>query len=656
MKESRTNSFGKMLLCFAIIARIFTIANNALAQSAAPPINSTPMAACNAGTAVASTITPCSGGTVDFTNSTSGSTLSNQHDWYQKIGAAAFVKISVGNSKNYTTGALTWPTVYQYYMQAAPGTCAGAVTSNTITVTPAQGPTTSAAGADQAVCAPATLAGNSVAGGETGAWTKVSGTGTITTPSSPTSGLTSLGIGDNVFQWTITLTSTGCTSSNDVTINNKDGTTGLTAYASTNCPVSTTSAVLSTLPSSYSYTSMKWQQSDNGGAYADIGGATTTPYTATLVAGHTYTYKAVFTNSCGTYTSPASTAAVTPYSMQDYTGGTPTYATADAASHCYNSLTVGKKYCFAFVYFHDLEIDWLPNGCAACTELWQKYSGGSTGQSSVGGTGCSITQTASGSCAISTMTGCASCVPTMYDNNCGVVVSNGFQNGAGCASPAMTEGNVYYVCFTVPAGCGGMSMCPQIKCATGNCAANPLPIQLLYFDVVAINGKVQLNWETATETNNDYFTLERSTDAANYEEIGKVKGAGNSATEIHYNSVDEHPFEGISYYRLKQTDYDGKFAYSKLVSVELNTDNPLKLIYVTPDPTKKNLQYQFRYNQTTPLLVEVVNVVGKTVYSQKISSENTGQPVTMDVIGLSKGVYFIKISDGIYSQMKKFIY
>ena len=98
---------------------------------------------------------------------------------------------------------------------------------------------------------------------------------------------------------------------------------------------------------------------------------------------------------------------------------------------------------------------------------------------------------------------------------------------------------------------------------------DPLPIELLsfnaYFD--PIQKSVLLNWETASELNNDYFTIERSEDGFVWNELKKIQGAGTSSEAITYSTIDHQPFFGISYYRLKQTDFDGKFEYFDAKSI-----------------------------------------------------------------------------------------
>src|ERR1041385_9231891 len=92
---------------------------------------------------------------------------------------------------------------------------------------------------------------------------------------------------------------------------------------------------------------------------------------------------------------------------------------------------------------------------------------------------------------------------------------------------------------------------------------------------------VELVWTTASEINNDYFSVERSEDAISYQVVGTVKGAGNSTQELYYSLKDQSPVRGINYYRLKQTDFDGHFKYSEVCSVSAQPVNGIK---VYPNP------------------------------------------------------------------------
>jgi len=100
-----------------------------------------------------------------------------------------------------------------------------------------------------------------------------------------------------------------------------------------------------------------------------------------------------------------------------------------------------------------------------------------------------------------------------------------------------------------------------------------LPEVLLSFDVIINDKKVELTWSSNTENNNNYFTIEKSKDAINFEEVTTIKGFGNYSSLVNYFDVDYIPYEGISYYRLKQTDSKGHTLSSRLVSVNYRLNN-----------------------------------------------------------------------------------
>jgi hypothetical protein len=117
--------------------------------------------------------------------------------------------------------------------------------------------------------------------------------------------------------------------------------------------------------------------------------------------------------------------------------------------------------------------------------------------------------------------------------------------------------------------------------ATGG--SNPLPIQLKSFEAKPMANKVDIQWVTASELNNDYFTLERSSDGQEFAEVVRIPGKGTKQSESSYDFLDDRPIVGRSYYRLKQTDFDKKSSYSKIVLVELALGhNPVVAVYPNP--------------------------------------------------------------------------
>ncbi|MDW7692507.1 Ig-like domain-containing protein [Flammeovirgaceae bacterium SG7u.111] len=112
-----------------------------------------------------------------------------------------------------------------------------------------------------------------------------------------------------------------------------------------------------------------------------------------------------------------------------------------------------------------------------------------------------------------------------------------------------------------------------------------LPVSLVSFSTSLIDNKTHLNWTTASEFNNDYFELQKSKNGLDWEVFSKVNGAGSSNQLINYSYVDNYPYSGTTYYRLRQVDYDGKHEYSNVRTVTLDSHNRRGNIIVYPNPT-----------------------------------------------------------------------
>jgi hypothetical protein len=100
-------------------------------------------------------------------------------------------------------------------------------------------------------------------------------------------------------------------------------------------------------------------------------------------------------------------------------------------------------------------------------------------------------------------------------------------------------------------------------------AADPLPIILVDFTAISTENGVEISWTTASEINNDFFLLERSFDGITWVAIAKIKGCGTSSYMQEYEFFDTHSKYLTHYYRLKQTDYDGKYTYSNIISATI---------------------------------------------------------------------------------------
>ncbi|MBL4705736.1 MAG: hypothetical protein JKY54_14520, partial [Flavobacteriales bacterium] len=113
---------------------------------------------------------------------------------------------------------------------------------------------------------------------------------------------------------------------------------------------------------------------------------------------------------------------------------------------------------------------------------------------------------------------------------------------------------------------------------------NPLPVELLSFNAVLNENKVELTWTTASEVNNDYFVIEKSPNGIFWEEVSQMTGAGNSVQLLEYFDTDFEPFTGKSYYRLKQVDFNGEFSYSNIVPINY-TVTATESLLVYPNPS-----------------------------------------------------------------------
>jgi hypothetical protein len=166
---------------------------------------------------------------------------------------------------------------------------------------------------------------------------------------------------------------------------------------------------------------------------------------------------------------------------------------------------------------------------------------------------------------------------------------------------------------------------------------SPLPIELLSFSGNCDGNATTLKWSIATETNNDFFSVEKSIDGIGYSVIGSIDGAGNSLQTLNYSFNDDNPKEGISYYRLKQTDLDGKYKYSDVISVSCNQIRSENII-VYPNPASNNVTIELPGNdQTFPL--EIINARGQIIYSGTITNK-----INLPTNELISGIYFIKIT------------
>ena len=163
-----------------------------------------------------------------------------------------------------------------------------------------------------------------------------------------------------------------------------------------------------------------------------------------------------------------------------------------------------------------------------------------------------------------------------------------------------------------------------------------LPVTLVDFSASLLNNHtVEINWQTASETNLRSFVVERSADALHWQELTTVAAAGFATTPQHYLTFDENPYTGRSYYRLKQMDADGKFSYSKVIPLAVNEDAALA---VYPNPVVNGRLVVALSEGST---IKVFNSTGQLV----LTSQSASARRVLDVSTLPNGLYVVQVNN-----------
>jgi hypothetical protein len=204
---------------------------------------------------------------------------------------------------------------------------------------------------------------------------------------------------------------------------------------------------------------------------------------------------------------------------------------------------------------------------------------------------------------------------------------------------------------TTSGGAGwGSATLASVPCS--GCAI-ALPVDFLDFDVKVENDIIKTFWSTATEINNDYFSIQRSRNGIDFEQIGTVKGSGTVSSVSNYVFYDEYPYRKLSYYRLKQVDYNGAFTYSQIRSVYLD---PLDIVNIYPNPAKGSINIMIGAPNDVRVNLYVIDVLGKKVIEDIKEVKKGHSNFNIDISELSSGIYLFKVeTPNDYSVGKQFI-
>ncbi|MBL7889602.1 MAG: DUF2341 domain-containing protein [Bacteroidia bacterium] len=185
-------------------------------------------------------------------------------------------------------------------------------------------------------------------------------------------------------------------------------------------------------------------------------------------------------------------------------------------------------------------------------------------------------------------------------------------------------------------------------------SVNPLPIELLTFEAIQEEEKVNVKWITASEINNDYFVVDKTKDFIHFETVSTLDGAGNSVTPVNYQLYDMAPYNGLSYYRLKQVDFNGDHVYYPYVAVDYKSLDEFSFdLYPNPG-SADNINLLLNSEKDKEVLVVLFDVNGKEVYSKVLLTSTDGENVyAIDPSSkISPGVYLVTATSNqnIYSK------
>jgi hypothetical protein len=183
----------------------------------------------------------------------------------------------------------------------------------------------------------------------------------------------------------------------------------------------------------------------------------------------------------------------------------------------------------------------------------------------------------------------------------------------------------------------------------------PLPVELVYFRAALKNNTAVLEWLTASEINNERFEVQRSTDEVAFEQIAIVDGSGNSSIPIKYTYTDTSPVAGITYYRLKQVDFDGKFDFSKVVFVRNEVTARGKNLLVYPNPFAADINITLLATESGEAIIKIIDLQGKIHHTDNLQLDSGTNQFKMLLQFLSKGIYIIRIDGNGFSESVKIL-
>lgn len=215
-----------------------------------------------------------------------------------------------------------------------------------------------------------------------------------------------------------------------------------------------------------------------------------------------------------------------------------------------------------------------------------------------------------------------------------------------------------------PAGFAAIPGSLLFLCSTGALLSNNppscvAPIEMTYFRAGVTDGNVVLEWETATETNNQEFEIFRSFDGAYYESIGQLDGAGSSVEAKSYQFVDAGLVDiarsNEVYYYVKQVDFDGEFTVSDVASVELEVTATFEMRNVVAGQETGIVSVFFQTLNGGNVVATVYDISGRALATQSVEVEEGFASMDIEVGTKSGGIYVVSLTDGKEVVSTKFV-
>lgn len=241
---------------------------------------------------------------------------------------------------------------------------------------------------------------------------------------------------------------------------------------------------------------------------------------------------------------------------------------------------------------------------------------------------------------------------TTGTGSCGAIKVNGSSTCVGCTvtgpmdfcDPNATDPSSNPT-FNNCTGC-------TVGASVTKCTCAILPIELLSFSADKINNEIELNWITASEKNNDYFIIQRSGDAISFEDIGKVSGRGNSSIASYYKFIDNNSsLADKLFYRLKQTDFDGRYSYSDIIAISEEREN---LVFVYYNKKENNISISF-YSEGGDALISITDVLGRILYVDSKNYSKGFYTINIPANNFGSGIVIVNVYNGSKTYFNKLL-